>query len=103
MKNTYKTITPKSVAQHIEEEYRKSPDFRKAYDEEVARLRISHQIEKLRKKRGLTQSELARKLKTRQQTVSRLEDANNLRFSIRTLTRIATALKSRLCVHFVPV
>ena len=103
MKNGYKTRIPKSVAQHIEEEYRKSAEFRKTYDEEVAKLRIDYQIEKLRKKRGLTQSGLARKLKTTQQTISRLEDTNNLQFSVRTLARIATVLKSRLCIHFVPV
>lgn len=103
MKNGHKIRIPKSVTQHIEEEYRKSAEFRKAYDEEVARLRIAYQIEKLRKSRGLTQSELARKLKTTQQTISRLEDMKNLRFSVRMLARIATALKSRLCVHFVPV
>jgi DNA-binding transcriptional regulator YiaG len=103
MRNGHKIRVPKSVTQHIEEEYRKSPEFRKAYDEEVAKLRIAHQIEKLRKKRGLTQSELARKLKTTQQTVSRFEDTQNLQFSVRTLTRIAAALRSRLCIHFVPV
>jgi DNA-binding XRE family transcriptional regulator len=103
MKKEYKTITPKSVSQHIEEEYRKSAEFRKAYDEEVARLRIAYQIAKLRKRRGLSQSDLARKTKTTQQTISRLEDKENVQVSVRTLTRIATALHSRLCIHFVPV
>lgn len=103
MKNKHKTIIPKSITQHIEEEYRKSLEFRKSYDEEVARLRIAYQIGKLRKKRGLTQSELARRLKTTQQTISRLEDTQNLQFSVRTLARIAAALRSRLCIHFVPV
>lgn len=103
MKKEYKTITPKSVSQHTEEEYRKSAEFRKAYDEEVARLRIAYQIAKLRKRRGLSQSDLARKTKTTQQTISRLEDKENMQVSVRTLTRIATALNSRLCIHFVPV
>jgi ribosome-binding protein aMBF1 (putative translation factor) len=103
MKKAHKVSIPKSVSQHIEEEYTKSAEFRKIYDEEVARLRIAYQIEKLRQKRGLTQSELARKLKTTQQTISRLEDTKNLRFSVRTLTRIAAALESRLCVYFGPV
>jgi hypothetical protein len=33
-----KRIEPKTVSQHIEEESSKSSEFRKAYDEEVARL-----------------------------------------------------------------
>jgi len=33
-----KIIIPKTVSQHIEEELRKGPEFRKAYDEESARL-----------------------------------------------------------------
>lgn len=36
MKN--KVIVAKAVSQHIEEESRKSPEFKKAYDEETARL-----------------------------------------------------------------
>ncbi len=103
MKKEHKTIIPKSVAQHIEEQYKKSSEFRKTYDEEVARLRISFHIEKLRKMRGLSQSELARKVNTTQQTISRLEDKENIQVSVRTLARVATALRSRLCIHFVPV
>ena len=37
-----KIVVPKTVSQHIEEEFRKNPEFRKAYDEEVARLQIGH-------------------------------------------------------------
>jgi len=103
MKNKQKVRYLRTVSQHIEQEYKKSAEFRKAYDEEVARLRISYQIGKLRKKRGLSQSELARKLNTTQQTISRLEDTRNLQFSVSTLAKIASALKSRLCIHFVPV
>jgi hypothetical protein len=33
-----KVIVPKTVRQHIEKEFKKSPEFRKAYDEEAASL-----------------------------------------------------------------
>ena len=33
-----KLIAPKTVRQHIEKELKKSPEFRKAYDEEAASL-----------------------------------------------------------------
>ena len=34
-----KVIVPKTVRQHIEKELKKSPEFRKAYNEEVVSLR----------------------------------------------------------------
>jgi len=37
-----KIIVPKSVSQHVEEESWKTSEFRKAYDEEVARLQIGY-------------------------------------------------------------
>jgi hypothetical protein len=37
-----KIIVPKSVSQHVEEESWKTPEFRKAYDEEVTRLQIGY-------------------------------------------------------------
>ena len=100
MKN--KVIIAKSVSQHIEEERKKSPEFGKAYDEEVARLQIGFRIAKLRQMRHLSQAELAKKVKTSQQTISRLEDLNNAQINIKTLTRLAAALKARLTIDFIP-
>ena len=57
-----KIIVPKTVSQHIEEEFRKNPEFRKAYDEEVARLQIGYKIAQLRQMRHLSQAELAKSL-----------------------------------------
>jgi hypothetical protein len=39
-----KIIVPKTISQHIEEELRKNPEFRKAYKEEVAKLRKRYKI-----------------------------------------------------------
>lgn len=102
MKKQTKTIVPRSISQHVEEEYKKSAEFRKSYDEEITRLEIARHIERLRIKRGLTQMQLARKINTTQQTISRLEDPTNVRISVKTLMRVASALKSRLCIHFIP-
>jgi len=33
-----KIITPKTVSQHVKEEFRRGPEFRKAYKQEVAQL-----------------------------------------------------------------
>jgi DNA-binding XRE family transcriptional regulator len=103
MKKQFQVIVPKSISQHIEEEYKKSTEFRKSYDEEIARLEIAHHIERLRVKRGLTQAQLARRINTTQQTISRLEDTTNVQISVKTLMKVASALRSRLCIHFIPV
>lgn len=102
MKRERKAITPKAVSRHIEEEFRKSPEFRKAYDEEVARMQIGYKIARLRQMRHLSQMELAQKVDTTQQTISRLEDLRNTRVNIRTLSRIAAALKAKLSIDFIP-
>jgi len=103
MKKKYrKIVTPETLGQHIEEEYKKSPAFRKSYDEEVLLLKIAYKIAQLRKERHITQAELARKMGTTQQTVSRLEDSKNARVTVYTLTRLARALNARISIDIVP-
>ncbi len=64
---------PETIGKHIEEEYKTSQTFRKSYDEEVLLLKIAYKIAQLRKQRHITQGELARRMGTTQQTVSRLD------------------------------
>jgi len=97
-----KVIIPESVSQHIEEEYKKSPEFRKAYDEEVLKIKLAYKIVQLRKLRHLSQYELAKKVGTTQQNISRLEDSTNAQITLHTLTRLAKALKAKLSVELVP-
>ena len=97
-----KRIIPEFVSQHIEEEYRKSLAFRKAYDEETLNLKIAYKITQLRKARHLTQHELAKKIGTSQQNISRLEDSRNTQVTLHTLIRLSKALKARLNVDLVP-
>lgn len=101
-KNGKKAIVPKTIGQYAEEQYRKSRDFRKAYDEELARLHIGYKIAQLRKERKLTQQELARRINSNQQTISRIEDTRNTRLNFRTLVRVAEALQAYVRVDFVP-
>ena len=95
-------IIPESVSKHIEEEYKKSRDFRKAYDEEVVLLKVAYKISQLRKQRNITQGDLAKMIGTTQQTISRLEDSKNTQITLHTLTRVAMALKARLSIELVP-
>jgi len=102
-KRIKKATVPESISQHIEEEYRKSREFRKAYDEEILRLKIAYKITHLRKSRHLTQQELAEKVGTTQQNISRLEDLENTQITLQTLTKLAIALKARLAIDLIPL
>ena len=105
MRKTYinrKTTVPKSVSQHIEELYKKSLEFRKAYDDEIIMLNMAYKIAQLRKQRHITQAELAKRAGTSQQTISRLEDLQNTQITLHTLVRLAKALHARLNIDLIP-
>lgn len=79
----------------------KNPEFRKAFNEEEIYASLAIQAAKIRQQSGLSQKEIARRLHTTQQTVSRLEDVHNKSYSLRTLIKLAFALGKRLEVRFV--
>ena len=51
-----------------------SAKFRKAYDDELGRLRLAYQITELREKRGLTQAQLAEKVGVSRQAIIAIEN-----------------------------
>lgn len=77
----------------------KSPEFRKAYQEEDVRARLALRIAELRRRKRMTQGELARRLHTTQQVVSDLETFKHANVTVGTLQKIAAALNSRLVVE----
>jgi len=79
----------------------RDPEFRKAFDEEEVCVSLAIQIAKIRQKRNITQQELARRLGTTQQNISRLEDIDNRSYSLRTLIKVARVLDKRLKVELV--
>jgi len=79
----------------------KDPEFRKAFEEEEVFASLAIQIAEIRQKMKLTQKQLARKLRTTQQNVSRLEDVQNRSYSIETLVKIADAFDKRLKISFI--
>jgi ribosome-binding protein aMBF1 (putative translation factor) len=78
-----------------------NPEFRAAYDAEDKRIELVLQIIKLRQRRGMTQSDLAKAIGTRQANVSRIErfDAN---LTLGTLEKVAQALGANLQIDLVP-
>jgi len=77
----------------------KNPKFRKYYDEYGKQLEIAYQILQLRKQKRISQSELAKKIGTKQSNIARME-AGEQNFSIDTLQKIAQVFNKDLKVSF---
>ena len=77
----------------------KNPKFRKYYDEYGKQLEIAYQILQLRKQKRISQSELAKKIGTKQSNIARME-AGEQNFSIDTLQKIAQVFNRDLKVSF---
>jgi len=80
----------------------KNPEVRKAYDALEEEFALAAAVAKARMRAGLSQAELARRMKTTQSTVARLESGRG-KPSTRTLTRFAKATGHRLKISFEPV
>jgi transcriptional regulator with XRE-family HTH domain len=63
---------------------------------------VALQIAALRRRAGLSQKDLAKRLKTSQQQISRLESPGYESHSLTTLRRVAEALDARLRIVFEP-
>lgn len=74
--------------------------FRKYYEEYGKQLEIAYQILKLRKKQGLSQMQLAKKLGTSQSNIARMESGQQ-NFTTDTLQKVASVLKRELKIQFV--
>ncbi len=77
-------------------------ELRTYVEEERVHAQVAREIYRLRANRGLTQTELARKVGTSQSVIARLEDSDYEGHSLRMLRRIAEALDARLAVRLVP-
>lgn len=82
-------------------EHLKDPSVREAYEEEGLFVELAIQIARLRAKKKFSQRELAKRLHTSQQTISRLESPRNGSLSLRTLVKLAHALGKNVKVQFV--
>lgn len=77
----------------------KNPGVRRALKENELEYRIARSLIEARIKKGLTQTELAKKIKSRQSVVSRVENAQSTP-SLSLLKRLAAALEVPLLVQF---
>ncbi len=80
---------------YIKKRKRRDPDFARDFELGYERLKLGIILKQARMQAGLTQEELARKLKTKKSAISRMENhAEDIRLS--TLEKLAEALGKRL-------
>ena len=84
------------------DEQLKDKDFAERFRRAGEAWDVALQLAALRKEAGLSQKELARKLKTSQQQVSRLESPAYEGHSLGMLRRVAQALNAEVHVVFKP-
>ncbi len=78
------------------------PEYRKAYDALADEFALASAMIAARARAGLTQAALARRMKTTQTVIARLE-GGRVKPSTRTLERFARATGSRLKITFEPM
>ncbi|MBU1085077.1 MAG: helix-turn-helix transcriptional regulator [Candidatus Beckwithbacteria bacterium] len=80
----------------------KNPEFKKEYLKAQPEFEVTRALIEARIKKGLTQKKLAKKLKTTQSAVSRLE-SGRANPTISFLQKLATAFDSYLEIRFKPL
>ncbi len=91
--------TMKPVAASIKK-WMKAPAFREAYDALEPEYALASALIEARQKAGLSQQELARRMKTTQPAIARMERARQPP-STATLLKVAKATGTRLQIRFV--
>lgn len=73
------------------------PETRAEYDDQAPEFAIARELIAARVRAGLTQEEIAKRMRTTQSTIARLESGRTMP-SMRTLTRYAEATGSRTVI-----
>lgn len=85
------------LKKYINERKKRDKRFAKKYEEGYDQFKVGVMLRHARESAGLTQEELAHRLKTKKTAISRIENhAEDIKLS--TLERVATALGKRLQV-----
>ena len=87
------------LAKYIEKRTKKNNNFKKMVYNEYENLKLGKLIKDLRENKGMTQDELAKKLRTTKSAISRLENhTENIRLS--TLEKVAEIFDKKLNINF---
>jgi transcriptional regulator with XRE-family HTH domain len=76
--------------------------LRREVEDELAQILIEHKIATLRKRRGLTQAELARRSGVSQPMIAQIESGKLNNLTLKTLARTARVLGASLKIDLVP-
>ena len=87
---------------HLHKKWMKNPAYRKEYEALGGEFSLILAVAKARQRAGLSQVQLAKRMKTTQSTIARLESGRGLP-STRTLSRFAKATGHRLKISFEPM
>ena len=83
------------LKKYVKKRKEKDRKFARDYDEGYEQFKVGIMLKQARESAGLTQEELARRLKTKKTAISRIENhAEDIKLS--TLERVATALGKQL-------
>lgn len=88
--------------QYVEETIKKYPSIKKELGRAERAWDIAFQIKELREKRGFTQARLAALVGISQPNVARIESADYQSYTLRTLEKVARALKAQVDIIVVP-
>lgn len=83
----------------LKKELLKDGSIKKEYDKLIPKYQIISEIIELRKKKGVTQKELAELAGTKQTSIARIE-SGRANPTVNFLEKIATALSSKLVIKF---
>jgi transcriptional regulator with XRE-family HTH domain len=86
----------------LAQKWMKDPAFRREYDALEEEFALISAIMHARSRAGLTQAQLAKRMKTTQTAIARLE-SGRVKPSTRTLERLAKATGHRLVIDFEPI
>jgi ribosome-binding protein aMBF1 (putative translation factor) len=86
----------------LHKKWMKDPGYRKEYEALEEEFALIAAVAKARQRSGLSQAQLAKRMKTTQSTIARLESGRS-KPSTRTLARFAKATGHKLKISFEPV
>lgn len=87
----------------IEKALRINPNLAEGLKKAEQAWDIAFQMYDLRKKAGLTQTQLAKLVGTRQSNIARIESADYTGYTLKTLEKVTRALRARLEIKIVPL
>lgn len=90
------------VDRWLGEQYKTEPGLKGRVEAIIEEMRLVEQIVALRKAHGLSQRELAQRVGVRQPVIAKIESGTTTNLELRTIARIAAALRFKVRITFEP-